>query len=35
MVQEKYVVWENHWHSVLKQARKVKSNIERKKEMNK
>jgi hypothetical protein len=35
LVLEKYVVWENLWHSILKQARKTKSNIERKKEMKK
>jgi hypothetical protein len=33
MAPKKYVVWENHWHSILKQARNAKSNIERKKEM--
>jgi hypothetical protein len=33
IVQEKYVVWEDHWHSILKQARKAESNIERKKEV--
>jgi len=35
MVREKCVVWENHWHSILKQARKAKSSIERKKEKKK
>jgi hypothetical protein len=35
MVQEKYVVWENHWYSIPKQARKANSNIEKKKEIKK
>jgi hypothetical protein len=35
IVQEKYFLWENHWHSILKMAIKAKSKIERNKEMKK